>query len=92
MYNNELKHYRAKAKEHDSLIAEEIVDFGFLDFWYAGDPKKLIGAKLPCTPDERYRAIKNDKFVVDNIVQLSVLEQGIPQTDPVIGNLEVEFS
>lgn len=91
MYNNELKHYRAEAKEHDALRAD-LDDFRFLDFWYAGNPKKLIGAKLPCTPDKRYRAINNDKFVVDNIVQLAVVEQGIPQTDPVIGNLEVEFS
>lgn len=90
MYNNKLNRYRAEAKEHDVLRAG-VDDFRYLDFWYAGDPKKLIGTKLPCTPDHRHRAIKNDKFVVDSIVQLAVLPSGIERTDNVIGNLEVEY-
>lgn len=88
MSDNELKLYRAEAKEHSEL-QNGVKDYKFLDFWYAGNPLDLIGSTMPCTRNEDYRGIKNDTFIVCVITPLANYSSTLSTTDNVIGNFTV---
>ena len=85
MYNNELKPYRAVSKDHNTA-KEGVDDFNFFDLWYAGNPKDLVGAVLPCT-DNGLRGIKDDTFTVYMVIPLATSSTTeIKPTDNVITN------
>lgn len=88
MQDNELKLYRAEAKEHNELKTG-VKDYNFLDFWYAGNPLDLIGSTMPCTRDEEHRGITNDTFIVWVITPLENFSSTLSTTDNVIGNFKV---
>lgn len=89
------KYYRAFSKENREFYDtespyfedEKFHDETYLDFWYSGNPKGLIGSYLPRTSVQG----NSIKFLVYKVELLYMDESAISSDDIIIGNLCLDF-